>query len=384
MRVLFISSSYLPKIGGLENLVSQVASDFLRQGHKVKVITQKYPRNLSKSEVIKGVEVNRILFFHPQLPLLKLRSIIAYLYTFLLAPINLLKFVTYLRRFCPDVVNYHFVGAPTFFLLVYLKFFKTKLVVSLHGEDVMVLPFESKVSMYLFKSLLKKAEVVVANSYYTLNKALIIAPFAKDKSVVIYPGINFEEFKDVKPYSHIRRYIFSLGRFVYKKGFDVLIKAFNLVVEEVEDIDLIIAGDGPQRAYLEQLINKFNLRDRVSLWGWASREEALALLKGCEFFVLPSRNEPLGIVMLEALASRKPVIATKSGGPQEVIQDGINGVLVDKGNPEALAKAILNLCKERDLSESISNNFLKYINNFDIDHTLEKYSSILGIKKERC
>ena len=80
------------------------------------------------------------------------------------------------------------------------------------------------------------------------------------------------------------------------------------------------------------------------------------ILQGCEMFVLPSRSEPFGIVLIEALACRKPVIATKVDGPLEIIEDGKTGILVEPDNPEALAGAITKLLKSTDLQHVITEN----------------------------
>jgi len=376
MNILIISSSYLPRIGGLEVFVGDLAQFFLKNGHQIKIITQKYPRRLKNKEFINGIEISRYLFFDPKIERLSFRIIGAYIYTLLLAPINLVKFIFSVKSFKPDIINFHFVGAPTLFLLIYSKLFNTKLIVSLHGADVMALLFKSKMPISLFTKILKKADFVTTNSLYILNRANKIAPFIKDKSKVIYNGINREELRNVEPYQHKNKYVLSIGRLVNKKGFDVLIEAFNVVTKEIQDIDLIIAGDGPERDFLEKTIKKLNLEDRVKLYGLVNREEVLKLLKGCEFLILPSREEAFGIVILEAMACIKPVVATRSGGPEEIIEDGINGLLVDKENFQELAEAITNLLNDIELRDRILKNSQDIIQNFDIANAGKKYLDI--------
>lgn len=376
LRILLLSSSYLPKIGGLEIFTANLGSAFSRESFIIKVITQKYPRELKRKEFINGIEVNRFLFFDPKPPILKPLSIASYIYNMVLIPLELLRFINSIRKFCPDVINYHFVGSPTFFILAYLTFFNMRLIISLHGEDVRTLPFESKISMFLFKAILKKANFVTTNSRYTLNRAISIAPFIKDKSKVVYNGINLKEFKNVRSYKHRTEYILSIGRLIYKKGFDMLIRAFSLVAKEIGNVDLVIVGDGFEKTNLIQLIKALDLVNRVFLYGLADREEVVSLLKGCKIFVLPSRNESFGMVILEAMACRKPIIATKSGGPEEIIRDGLNGLLIEK-NVYSLTQTISRLLKNIGLQIRLSEVSGEVVKNFDMENVAVQYLDIM-------
>lgn len=381
MKILFISSSYLPQVGGLEIFVASLSRHYLENNHTVKIITQKYPRTLPSKETIGGIAVERYLFFDPKPPLLKLRSIAAYVYTLLLCPINLMIFLFSIRQFNPDIINYHFVGVPTFFLLLYLRFFKSKLIVSLHGEDVKSLPHESKISMWLFRKILKRADVITANSMYTLKLALEIVPDINEKSKVIYNGINIEEFKGDRAFGHKRKYIFAIGRLCYKKGFDILINAFKLVTAQIDDIDLFIAGSGPDEARLREIITTSGLQGRVKLYGYTDRKTTAELFKGCEFVIVPSRHEAFGLIILEAMASGKIVIASRSGGPQEIIGHDIDGILVENGNIQALAQAILNVLGDAQLRPRLTRNLATKIADFTV---AKKGKEFLDIYNQCC
>ena len=376
MRILFVSVSYSPRVGGLETFLGHLVRAFLERKHTVKVITRKYPRTLKGTECIDGVEVARYHFFDPSLPVLRLRAIAAYIYMLLLAPVNLLKFIFFIKRFQPDVINYHFVGAPTFFLLVYLCLVKTKLVVSLHGTDVESLHFASKTYKILSKSILKKASAITANSYHVLNLAAAVAPFIKEKSKVIYNAINTAKFEKIAADCSKKKYILAIGRLVETKGFDILIKACQGVFQQVKDTNLIIVGDGPEKNNLQELVQKLCLENKIRFYGWAKQEKIVKLLKGCEFFVLPSRREAFGVVLLEAMACKKAVIATRSGGPQEIIENEINGLLVEKENGEELAAAIKRLCNDSFLLKELSDNSYKTLERFNMELAQSQYLGV--------
>jgi glycosyltransferase involved in cell wall biosynthesis len=134
---------------------------------------------------------------------------------------------------------------------------------------------------------------------------------------------------------------------VKQKGFDVLLRAWVMAGEL--GLDLLIAGDGMERANLEQLAMELGIGTRVKFIGRSDRKKTAALFKGCEFFVLPSRHEPFGIVNLEAMAAGKAVIATRVGGVPEVVADGESGLLVPPNDVEQLGNAIARLCADSNL-----------------------------------
>ena len=105
-----------------------------------------------------------------------------------------------------------------------------------------------------------------------------------------------------------------------------------------------------------------NLRDRVLLLGFSDLDKTIALFLGCEFFVLSSRIEPFGIVVLEAMAARKAVLATKSGGVIDLVQDGINGMLVEP-TAEALAAGLREMLMHPAAAKAMGERAVKTIQN---------------------
>ena len=109
----------------------------------------------------------------------------------------------------------------------------------------------------------------------------------------------------------------ALGRFVKKKGFDTLLEAFALLNKKELNIKLIIGGDGPEKKALKQLAMDLDIDDKVEFVGWV--EDVAEFLSGSDLFVLPSREEPFGIVILEAMAAGIPIVTTKTQGPLEIL-----------------------------------------------------------------
>jgi glycosyltransferase involved in cell wall biosynthesis len=140
----------------------------------------------------------------------------------------------------------------------------------------------------------------------------------------------------------------------HRKALDVLIKAFENVSILHPTLELWLAGDGPLREELERLANSLVPNGKIKFLGFKPRKEIRRLVQRCTLFTLPSRAEPFGIAILEALACSKPVVATAVGGIPEIIQSGVTGLLVEPDNPKALAGAIEAVLTNSVLRESIA------------------------------
>lgn len=144
------------------------------------------------------------------------------------------------------------------------------------------------------------------------------------------------------------RVILALGRLHTNKAFDVLVRA----IAHVPDAVLWLAGEGPERAALETLARETGVGARVRFLGW--RDDVSALLAAADLLCCPSRHEPLGNVIIEAFAHDVPVVAAASDGPRELIEDGVNGLLVPLEDAPALAAALSRVLASRDLAATLA------------------------------
>lgn len=131
----------------------------------------------------------------------------------------------------------------------------------------------------------------------------------------------------------------ALCLMVETKGIDHLLQALAQWNPPVDQVQLKIGGDGPMLKHYQALAHRLGLEDRVSWLGYVSREQVPQLFQRCHAYVLPSHQETFGLVYAEAIATGKPVIATRCGGPESIINHN-NGRLVDVGDVEGLAKAM--------------------------------------------
>ncbi len=132
-----------------------------------------------------------------------------------------------------------------------------------------------------------------------------------------------------------------------EKGFDLLIRAVAQLVSHGLDVGLLIAGEGDERLRLQALIDELGLADRVKLLGYCS--DTRGLYQALDAYVLSSLREGLPNVLLEAMALEVPVVATRIAGVPRLIEDGLNGVLVEPGDANGLTAAVRQLAGDASL-----------------------------------
>lgn len=156
----------------------------------------------------------------------------------------------------------------------------------------------------------------------------------------LFDVANFSHLRalPVKSRPNARPVIGAMGRLHSIKGFDLLLEAVVELRAAGQPFELRIAGEGPERPALEALTRQLRLEDHVRFCGWA--EDPLAFLQDIDLFVVPSRQESFGLVVIEALAAGVPVIASATEGPEEVLRGGQFGALVARENVAGLAQAL--------------------------------------------
>jgi glycogen synthase len=201
----------------------------------------------------------------------------------------------------------------------------------LHGEWV---PQADAIA----KRILQSAAWVVGCSNAILDKGRRLAPEIVSRSSIIYNAVT-ETSALPAPLPTQPQRLLCIGRLSREKGFDLALTAFASMGKRVPDLRLVMAGDGPERATLVSQAAEMGLKDAIDFLGWVAPENVLALINTATVVVIPSRAESFPMVALQAAQMARPVVGTRVGGLPEVI-DQQTGLLVDKENPEALAKAI--------------------------------------------
>ncbi|MGC9360729.1 MAG: glycosyltransferase family 4 protein [Anaerolineae bacterium] len=136
--------------------------------------------------------------------------------------------------------------------------------------------------------------------------------------------------------------VVSVGRLVEEKGMQVLVRAAPEVLAAVPEAKFVIAGKGPQADYLARLVRELHLDGKVLLVGFISDEDRNRLYKTADCAVFPSLYEPFGIVALEAMAAKVPVVVSEIGGLREIVQHAETGITVYPNNPASCAWGIIH------------------------------------------
>jgi glycogen(starch) synthase len=379
MNIAIFASAFYPHVGGVEELCRQLAHAYRAAGHECIILTNRWPRSLPEFEEYEGIPVYRLAMRVPE-GSLKARA------NYRLTHNSIRReMLSILRRHKIDVLHVQCVSSNGFYALLAKRELGLPLVVSTQGERTMDagrLYEKSPFANRILRELLKEADAISACSENTLNDlAEWYGSDFGDRSRVIYNGIRLADFDAALKFEHRRPYILGIGRLVPQKGFDVLIRAFAHA--GIESHDLVIAGEGAERGALEALVAETGIGGRVRFLGRADRAQIVALFCGCEFFVLPSRMEPLGIVNLEAMAAGRAVIASRVGGVPEIVQDGETGLLVPAEDIPALATAIQRLALDHGLRERLGVAGRGRVKSFDWEAIAEKYLELYRIHSRR-
>lgn len=183
--------------------------------------------------------------------------------------------------------------------------------------------------------------------------------------------------------------VFWAGRFVPEKGLDTFVQAAKIVHDSMPDVYFKMVGDGPLRPKIEKLIHQFGLRKNFILTGIVGRNEVAKLLTEPLIFLLTSRKEGLPTALLEAMSAGKAVVATNIPGVNEVVLDGINGVLAKADDPEDLAKKVLMLLQDVELARRLGASArqsiqTRYSWNSVIDRIENLYENAITHFNSRC
>ncbi|HEY84264.1 MAG TPA: glycosyltransferase family 4 protein [Chloroflexi bacterium] len=229
------------------------------------------------------------------------------------------------------------------------------------------------------KELSRQACCMIACSHYMVGELIEQFSLSPDELDMIPNGINLAkrprhfayhlaEFK-AKYVSPEQPLIFSVGRLVYEKGFHVLIGAMPKILAEYPHAKLLIAGKGPLRDYLQNIVHHLRIEQRVHFAGFISDEERDMLFAAANCAVFPSLYEPFGIVALEAMAHNCPVVVSKVGGFAEVVTHKETGTIVYPDNSDSTAWGVLEvLNKPQASAEYVANAHQMIVRQYSWQH----------------
>jgi len=340
------------EFGGVASVVGHVAIQLQKRGHQVWFL------HLGESDSLHvkttkwnfpGYELNLRNVYVPERLVKSVTGFSVYLFH------TLYQLYKMLVRHDIDIVNIHYPISNDLYFTLLQKVLRFKLVISVHGADLFPNGIPQDQYPKPLQLLMNSADWLVAPSRSTLDAALKAFPGLQAKASAIHNAVDMTEFEpDGSEELQRGQHILCVALHQPRKAIDVLIKAFKIFSQTHTGVELWLVGDGPGTGQLEDLVRQLGLTEQVKFLGCQDRPGVKKLLGECRFVVLPSRAEPFGIAILEALASKKPVVASAVGGIPEIIEDGKNGILVEPENPQALSDAMAILWNDRELAERLA------------------------------
>lgn len=263
-----------------------------------------------------------------------------------------------------DLLHSHWILPQGFTGALAAKPLRIPHVITVHGGDAFSL--RGNVLAQFKRFALNKADAVTVNSSATRKAVFETAPNLKALHTI--PMGVTEKFSDPVLIARIRKkhrkgngpLLIFVGRIVYEKGIDDLIKAATILKDRLPDLTALIVGEGPDRQNLKDEVDRLGRADRIIFKGWVQPEQVPSYMMAGDIFVGPSKKSPdgwveaQGLTFVEAMLAGTPVVATRSGGIVDAVKDGHTGLLVPENAPVELADAIERLAADPALCERLT------------------------------
>ena len=216
-----------------------------------------------------------------------------------------------------------------------------------------------------------------------IRQMLIADGVPADHAITVHEGIDVEHVAAAPPVNvhetfwlpHLAPVVGNVAALVPHKGQRYLVDAAHLVVQEMPDVRFIILGEGELREHLEKQVHEYHLEKHVLLPGF--RTDVLGCIKGFDLFAMSSVTEGLGTSLLDAMACGRPIVATEAGGIPEIVEDGVNGLLVPPRDHAALAGAIVRMLKDPASRQRMGDAGLARVTaRFTVDRMVEETAAV--------
>jgi glycogen synthase len=364
-RVALLPSAYPPAVGGVEELTRHLALALTDAGDDVEVWTSH--GDDARPETVEVRDNLIVRRFPMPLPATKWSSLRR---TATVGPRTLFSMRNAADAFRPDVLHVVCFGPNGAYATALARLTGLPLVITLQGETVMDDTDIFETSRVLRSSLrrsLRAAACITGCSAFTLDDAERRFGLEPERGLVIANGVDLggpqrgsggapiDQPDDPPRFERPDRpYILALGRVVEKKGFDLLLSAYAATGRAHHAFDLAIGGTGAALEGLRAMAQSLGVADRVHFLGRLTRDQVAEAMTGAELFVMPSRLEPFGIVILEGWRAGVPVMATTRGGPPEFVHDDQDAILVDPFDTAAFADALDQVMADDDRRRSLA------------------------------
>jgi len=346
MKILQTPVRFYPFIGGVENYVYYLSKRLVKLGHVVTVICANEP-NTEEEETIKGIKVKRLSYIGK------------------IANTNITpKLLSELLREEFDIVHTHLPTPWSADGSAIVSKLKRKPLILTYHNDIVGTGIANYIAKFynvtMLKLLLREADIIIITQPNYCNYSYHLKQY-KDKIKVIPNGVDIERFKPLNVEKEEKTLFFlsSLDEFHRYKGLDYLFEGLIIIKKRIQDVKLIIGGEGKLLNYYKQRVILMGLEDNVEFVGFIPDEKIVEYYNKCDIFVLPSisaKQEGFGIVLPEAMACERPVVSTEIVGVAEDVRERNAGRIVKPKDERALAEAIIEILEDKNLARKMGKN----------------------------
>ncbi len=385
--ILFISSDYKPKPGGVAEYIDNLARGLIRLGKKVRVLAvvetheterikflenyeewvspfpivhDKRPKNWLANKSVSALEIIRCLSPYA-------RYVLDKTYLFHSSSLAILQLKEFLTKENPKAIVFGYLDMNLYPLVLFLR--EKRLPYGIIAHDWEVCRSRGKVNDFIRRGMmLKEASWIAANSRHT-EQMIQEWGIPSGKIKILHPPLSEQAINQSEGSCFVARdqdyHLISIARLVKGKGIDTVLQALKILDERAIPYRYIIGGDGPERKYLEELAGELGLKNKVHFLGYISDEKKWSLLGVADLFVMPSRvslnaqHEGFGLAFIEAAAFGVPAVGSRSGGIPEAVLHGETGLLVPQESPESLAEALMFFYENPDVRQAMGNAGMK-------------------------
>jgi glycogen(starch) synthase len=391
LSVMMLSWEFPPRvIGGISPHVYFLSKSLAKQGVKVYVVTCDFP-DAPAHEVIDGVEVYRIDSYKTPAP-----DFATWVY---LMNLNMQKETAALTRKLADKIDvFHAHDWLVANAGIGLKhIFRKPLLVTMHSTEIGRREGTHTTTEKMIHEteawLAYEAWKVICCSDYMIQHVKWAFGLPSDKLVMVPNGVNthcYDSSNGVNDSKAFRikfalpeeKIVLYVGRLVYEKGIHILINAVPKILSKV-DAKFIIVGSGYMKEQLLNIVRSMGLEHKVLFEGFLDEETLVKLQKIADVSVVPSLFEPFGIVALEAMAAKSPVVVSDTGGLSEIVDHDFSGVKVYPNNPDSLAWGITKVLLDQNYANHLRENaYRKVQEKYDWEKIAQQtkriYEGVLG------
>lgn len=397
-KVAYLASEY-PGIS--HTFIFREVQALRREGFTVRTASIRRPEHLDrmtseeqedagKTFYIKNAPISRIFTAHwrllKQAPFSYLKMLWKAVVFGLRGPGSLLKGVGYLaeagvlldwmhQEAHVDHIHVHF-GNPAATVAMIAGIFGTVgYSMSVHGPDIFY-----NVDANLLAEKVSRAQIVRCISFFCCSQLMRLVPYARwSRFHIVRCGVDTERYTPRADPANEKGEILCVGRLVPAKGQHVLLEACRQLKEWNITFHLTLVGDGEDRQSLDQLTQQLGLGREVTFTGAIGQDQVLGYYGGADVFVLPSFAEGVPVVLMEAMAREIPCISTRITGIPELIDDGVDGLLVAPADVEALAQVLRKLLGDPELKRRIGRNGrIKVLGKYNLDDNCRKMAELFS------